>query len=168
MKPAAFFDRDGVLNVDKHYICQPEDLTWIAGAQDAVALLNRLDYYVFVVTNQSGVARGFYRSEQVEALHCFMQQQLHAVGAKIDAFYYCPHHPDHGGPCACRKPQPGMILQAMREYPVNRDRSFLIGDKQSDLQAAVNAGISGYLFSGGNLLTRVEDALRAKQQESVR
>jgi D-glycero-D-manno-heptose 1,7-bisphosphate phosphatase len=159
MKPAAFFDRDGVLNLDKHFVHKIEDFEWLPGAVAAIGLLNHLDYYVFVVSNQSGVARGFYRAAEVEAVHGFMRQELARQGARIDAFYYCPHHPDIDGPCICRKPQPGMLLQAMTDYPVDKYRSFLVGYKPTDVEAARNAGVRGYLFSGGDLLAEIKRIL---------
>jgi D-glycero-D-manno-heptose 1,7-bisphosphate phosphatase len=159
MKPAVFFDRDGVLNIEKHFVYKKEDFEWMPGAVEAIGLLNRRGYYVFVVTNQSGVARGFYRLEDVAALHGFMQEDLSAHGAKIDAFYVCPHHPSAGGPCLCRKPQPGLLLAAMAEYDVDKERSFLLGDKSTDLEAAAKAGIKGYLFCAGNLCEKVKEVL---------
>ncbi|MDR2006942.1 MAG: HAD-IIIA family hydrolase, partial [Acidaminococcales bacterium] len=128
---------------------------------------NRLGYYVFVVTNQSGVARGFYRMEDVDALHAFMNGELAARGAKIDAFYVCPHHPAFGSPCLCRKPRPGLLLAAMDEYAVDKERSFLVGDKNTDLEAAANAGIKGYLFHAGDLCAKVETILRAQNRENL-
>ena len=168
MKPAVFFDRDGVLNIEKRFVHKPEDFEWMPGATDAVGLLNRLGYYVFVVTNQSGVARGFYRMEDVTALHGFMNGELAARGAKIDAFYICPHHPDFGPPCLCRKPQPGLLLAAVDEYAVDKERSFLLGDKKTDTDAAANAGIKGYLFCAGNLCEKVKTILREQNREKIR
>ena len=151
-RPAAFFDRDGVLNEDKDYVSLPGQVTWIDGAKDAIRKLNDEGHYVFVVTNQSGVARGYFDTNRVQALHAWMQQELREAGAHIDAFYFCPHHPDFTGPCDCRKPHPGMILQAMKEWPILKERSFLIGDKRRDVEAAERAGIRGVLFHGGSLL----------------
>lgn len=150
-RPAVFFDRDGVLNVDANYVSLPEEIRWINGAKAAVKRLNDQGYYVFVVSNQSGIARGYYDANRVIALHAWMQQELRALGAYIDAFYICPHHPNFTGACNCRKPEPGMILQAMSEWPVLKDRSFLIGDKTWDVEAAKRAGIRGFLFDGGDL-----------------
>ena len=93
-RPAAFLDRDGVLNVDHGYVYRPEQLEWIAGAREAVRLFNSAGYYVFVKSNQSGVARGFYDEAAVKSFHAHMQDGLSAQGAHIDAFYFCPHHPD--------------------------------------------------------------------------
>lgn len=157
MIPAVFFDRDGVLNEEgAGYVHTREEFFWTEGAKDAIRLANRTGCYVFVVTNQSGVARGYYTREDVLALHAFMQAELAAVGAWIDAFYTCFHHPDLTGPCVCRKPQPGLILQAMAEYPVDKSRSLLIGDRERDIKAAQNAGIPGYLYQGGSILELLE------------
>jgi len=126
-------DRDGVLNEDANYVSLPEEVRWVSGAKSAVKRLNELGYYVFVVTNQAGVARGYYTESSVNALHDWMQQELRGVGGHIDAFYFCPHHPDFTGPCACRKPEPGMILQALNGWPIVQETSFLVGDKEWDV-----------------------------------
>lgn len=150
-RPAAFLDRDGVLNIDRGYANRPDQLEWVAGAPQAVGLLNRAGYTVIVVTNQSGVARGFYGEAAVHQFHAHMQDQLLAHGAHIDAFYYCPHHPkgtvaEFAVPCHCRKPQPGMLEQAAREWPIDLGRSFLIGDKDDDMAAAAAFHIRGIKF----------------------
>jgi len=156
LRPAVFLDRDGVLNVDKGYLYRREDFEWMPGAIAAVKRLNGMGYLVFVVTNQSGVARGYYRENDVTALHAWMNGQLGLHGARIDKFYYCPHHtegsvPEYATACECRKPLPGLILAAFAEWDVDRARSFLVGDKDSDLAAAAAAGIRGYKFAGGDL-----------------
>lgn len=163
--PAIFLDRDGVLNEDTNYVSLPEEVRWIHGAKFAVKRLNDLGYYVFVVTNQAGIARKYYTETTVNALHDWMQQELRSVGAHIDAFYFCPHHPDFTGSCTCRKPEPGMILQALSEWPVIKESSFLIGDKEWDVVAANRAGIKGYLFSGGSLLDTVNSVLSSPNIE---
>jgi D-glycero-D-manno-heptose 1,7-bisphosphate phosphatase len=162
LKPAAFLDRDGVLNRDSGYVWRREDFIWMPGAQRAVKRLNDVGYLVFVVTNQSGVARGLYKPEDVEALHRWVNGELGKSGAHIDAFYYCPHHPDVEQNCDCRKPAPGMLLRAMREFPVDRGLSFMIGDKQIDMEAADAAGVRGLRFDGGDLDALVLSALGAQ------
>ncbi|KAA5606152.1 HAD family hydrolase [Roseospira marina] len=155
-RPAAFLDRDGTLNLDVHYAHRPDQIVWIAGAADALRRLNEAGWWVFVVTNQSGVAQGLYDEDSVQALHAWMAKDLARQGARVDAFYYCPHHPREGAPpyrraCNCRKPAPGMLLQAMADYPVDRARSFMLGDRPRDVEAGEAAGVDSYLYEGGNL-----------------
>lgn len=150
-RPAAFLDRDGVLNVDRDYVHRIDQLEWIDGAAEAIKLLNDAGYLVIVVTNQSGVARGFYEEAAIGVLHAHMQSWLAARGARIDAFYYCPHHPDgkikrFAITCACRKPGIGMLEQAAADRPIDRARSFMIGDKDVDVQAATAFGIRSAKF----------------------
>jgi D,D-heptose 1,7-bisphosphate phosphatase len=163
LRPAAFLDRDGVLNVDHGYVHAIERLDWIAGAPQAVKLLNDAGYRVIVVTNQSGIARGYYDEAAVEAFHVHMQDALAAQGARIDAFYYCPHHPDGtvaalAIKCDCRKPGTGMLEQAAREWPIDRAKSFLIGDKDIDMAAAAAFHIRGVKFDPAN--DRLDDVVR--------
>jgi D-glycero-D-manno-heptose 1,7-bisphosphate phosphatase len=151
LRPAAFLDRDGVLNYDRGYTHRPGDLVMIPGAATAVRLLNEAGYYVFVVTNQGGVARGLYSEAAIEQVHGHMQDILMKEGAHIDAFYYCPHHPEgevkeFAIACRCRKPEPGMLEQAAREWPIERGRSFLIGDRDHDVAAAAAVHIRGIKF----------------------
>lgn len=159
-RPAAFLDRDGVINQDTGYIHRAAEFVWIDGAMETIRYLNQRQYLVFVVTNQAGIARGLYGEADVLALHAWVNAKLAASGAWIDAFYFCPHHPTEGNPayrreCDCRKPAPGMLLRAMREWSVDPANSFLVGDRASDLAAASAAGISGHLFPGGDLLSFV-------------
>ena len=157
VRPALFLDRDGVLNVDHGYVHRWEDFDWIDGAREAVRRFNAAGWLVIVITNQSGIGRGYYTEDEMHALHRRMQAALAEAGAHIDAFYYCPQHPDaanaayrHPDP-PDRKPNPGMLLRALSEWPVDRDRSIMVGDKPADLEAALRAGVRGLLFEGGNL-----------------
>ncbi|WP_293452859.1 HAD family hydrolase [Phenylobacterium sp.] len=167
LTPALFLDRDGVLNEDRGYVYRWEDFRWIAGARETVAAFNRAGWLVIVVTNQSGVGRGYYTEDAMHDLHARMQQDLAAAGGRIDAFYHAPQHPEsrlaayrHPDP-PLRKPNPGMLLQALQDWPIDRDASFLVGDKPSDLEAAMRAGIRSVLFPGGDLMAflRAEDLL---------
>ena len=157
LRPALFLDRDGVLNEDQGYVHRWEDFRWIEGAKAVVAAYNRAGWLVIVVTNQSGVGRGFYSEADMHALHEQMAQDLAQAGGHIDAFYHAPQHPDapldtyrHPDP-PDRKPNPGMILRALSEWPIDKAASVLVGDKPSDLEAALRAGIRGVLFPGGDL-----------------
>jgi len=157
LRAALFLDRDGVLNEDQGYVHRWEDFRWIEGARETVAAFNRAGWLVIVVTNQSGVGRGYYSEADMHALHARMAQDLAEAGGRIDAFYHAPQHPDapmdayrHPDP-PDRKPNPGMILRALGEWPIDRAASVLVGDKPSDLEAALRAGIRGVLFPGGDL-----------------
>ena len=163
-RPAVFFDRDGVLNHDSGYTFETHKLEWIEGAREAVKAVNDAGYFAFVITNQSGVARGYYEEHHVVALHRWMADQMALVGAHIDAFEYCPDHPDGTVARYCRmsdrrKPGPGMITDLAQRFPIDMTRSMVIGDKPSDLDAARAAGLPGHLFEGGNLEAFVRQRL---------
>lgn len=155
-RPAVFFDRDGTINADEGYTVRPDDLVFLPGAVAAVKRVNDLGWYAFLVTNQSGVARGLFTEGDVQAFHAHMQNQLRAAGAHLDDIRYCPHHPDgtvapYARACACRKPRPGMLLDLMAAWPVLREQSLLVGDADTDMQAAHGAGLRGIRYDGGNL-----------------
>jgi D-glycero-D-manno-heptose 1,7-bisphosphate phosphatase len=158
-RPALFLDRDGVLNEDPGYVYRVEDFVWIPGAREAIAAFKAAGWWVFVVTNQSGVGRGYYTEADVAVLHAHMQAELARVGAGIDAYYHCPDHPQaeieayrHPDPPR-RKPNPGMLLEAISQWPVDLTRSVMVGDKDADLEAGRRAGVAlGLKFGGGNLL----------------
>jgi D,D-heptose 1,7-bisphosphate phosphatase len=163
-RPAAFLDRDGVINRDLGYVHRPDQIEWIPGAQEGVRRLNDLGYRVVVVTNQAGVAHGYYSEDNVIALHAWIQKELTARGAFIDAFYFCPYHPNarverlranHND----RKPNAGMIFRALSDMQIDKHHSFLIGDKDSDIDCANRAGIKGFLFTGGNLAAFLDDCV---------
>ena len=166
IRPAAFLDRDGVLNEDYGHIGTSDRWKWSEGAIDAVRRLNDAGYYVFVVTNQAGIAKGKYSVEDYWRLRDFVRGELFCEHAQIDDERFCPYHPDGTldewrGPSDWRKPAPGMLTDLLAVWPVDRQRSFLIGDQLSDLKAAAAAGIRAHLFSGGNLATFVEAILKS-------
>jgi len=164
-RPALFLDRDGVLNVDKGHVGTVDRFEWIPGARVSVKAANDAGQFVFVVTNQAGIAKGHYTEADMHTLHAHMQQELRAIGAHVDAIRYCPMHPDgvvpsFRGSSDWRKPEPGMILDLLAQWPVDGARSLLVGDKPSDLEAGRRAGVASCLFEGGRL-DQFIDALRS-------
>jgi len=155
---AVFLDRDGVLNIDHGYVHDPAALEWVAGAREAVAALTRAGLKLIVVTNQSGIGRGYFDEPAMDRFHAAMQADLTAVGGRIDAFYFAPHHEDavleayRVADHPDRKPNPGMILRGLAAFGLRPDEAVLIGDKDTDVEAARRAGVEGLLFPGGDLL----------------
>jgi D,D-heptose 1,7-bisphosphate phosphatase len=154
---ALFLDRDGVINVDHGYVGTRDRFEWMPGACEAIRAATDAGWHVFVITNQSGVARGLYDEAAVMALHDWMMDEVRRAGGTIDDIRYCPFHPDGVVPAYrkvsdWRKPSPGMLLDLMRAWELECDRCLLIGDQDSDMAAAEAAGIEALRFSGGNLL----------------
>jgi D-glycero-D-manno-heptose 1,7-bisphosphate phosphatase len=153
---AVFLDRDGTLNVETHYLHEPEKLVFFPDTAAALRLLHGAGFKLIVVTNQAGVARGYYTEQDVVNFHRYFNRELEKQGAHIDAFYYCPHHPEHGigkyrTVCHCRKPDTGMFEQAERDLPLplDREHSFMIGDKRIDTEAGHNFGVRSILVGTG-------------------
>ncbi|MCC8403296.1 D-glycero-beta-D-manno-heptose 1,7-bisphosphate 7-phosphatase [Paraburkholderia sp. MMS20-SJTN17] len=150
---ALFLDRDGVINEDFGYVHRKEDCVFIGGIFELVRTANRAGYLVAVVTNQAGIARGYYTEAQFGDFMRWMQGEFLSRRARIDRVYYCPHHPEAGvgefrKTCACRKPQPGMLEGARGEFDLDMQASILVGDKESDMDAAQRAGVGRrYLFA---------------------
>ncbi len=154
MAKAVFLDRDGTINIELEFLHRPEDFVFIPGAPQAIRLFNDAGFVVIVVTNQSGIARGYYDEAAVHRLHNHVDAELARFGARVDAYYFCPHHPeygigDYGKECECRKPKPGMLFRAAADFSLNLAESYMIGDKLLDVQAGLNAGCRSLLVSTG-------------------
>jgi D-glycero-D-manno-heptose 1,7-bisphosphate phosphatase len=146
---AIFLDRDGTINIEKNYLYKIEDWEWIPGAIEAICSFRGAGYAVVIVTNQAGIARGFYSEEDLLRLNKFISEQLAAYGTRIDAFYHCPHHPEFTGECECRKPKAGMLLRAAEELNLDLTQSWMIGDQITDIQAAEAAGVKSLMVRAG-------------------
>jgi histidinol-phosphate phosphatase family protein len=161
-RPTIFLDRDGVLNKKPRraeYVAQWEEFRWLPGAKEALRLLNQAGYRVIIISNQAGVARGAMTCEALAVLHRQMYAEVQDSGGRIDAIYYCPHGWDAG--CECRKPKPGLLFQAQRDFNLNLSRVLFVGDDERDLQAAAAAGCQGVSISGdAGLLDVVTQVLR--------
>jgi len=141
MNPALFLDRDGVINEEINYLYKIEDFVFIPEIFNICNFYQQNGYKIIVITNQAGIARGLYTEEDLSVLNNWMTEQFSKKGINIDKIYHCPHHPDFTGYCECRKPNPGMIFKAAEELNIDIRRSVLIGDKDSDFKAGINAGI---------------------------
>lgn len=150
-----FLDRDGTINEDSGYVGDPKEVVLIPGAASAIRRLNDLRIKVMVVTNQAGVARGYYSEEDVRRTNEHIAELLAREGARVDGFYYCPHHkegtvPRYRIPCACRKPQPGMLLRAASDFGVDLGRSYIVGDALTDMSAGAQVGAKKVLVLTGH------------------
>lgn len=160
---AIFFDRDGTLNIDTGYLADPKDFRWTPGAKEAVRYANEKGYLAIVITNQSGVARGYFKEEAVTALHNYMNEELQKQGAHLDALYYCPHLKGakikkYDKDCNCRKPKPGLIQKALAAHHIDPAISYMVGDSPRDITCATAAGVRAILYDGGNLLETLKKA----------
>lgn len=148
-KPAIFLDRDGTINIEKNYLHRIEDWQWISGAKEVIKQLKNSGYLIVVISNQAGIARNMYNIDDVNKLHDFANSELKKIGTGIDAFYFCPHHPDFTGLCECRKPSPQMILRAAKDLNIDLEKSWMIGDKKIDIDAGKAAGAKTILVRTG-------------------
>ncbi|MFV0590321.1 MAG: D-glycero-alpha-D-manno-heptose-1,7-bisphosphate 7-phosphatase [Draconibacterium sp.] len=145
-RKALFLDRDGTINIDKDYLFRIEDFEFQPGIFELLKKYSDLDYLIFIITNQSGIARGYYNENDYLQLTKWITEQLAAKGIHVEKVYHCPHHPEITGKCECRKPKPGLIVQALNEYDIDPKLSVLIGDKERDILAGKNAGIGKNLY----------------------
>lgn len=154
---AVFLDRDGVLNRELgRYVCGPEDLEVLPGVPAALKRLREKGYLLIVVTNQAGIARGLYTHETLRRMHEKLEEELARAGVRLDAIYYSPQHPDHSGRSLCRKPGPLMLEKAMARFGIDPSRSYFIGDRERDMQAAAAAGVKGILIPSNSSLLAAE------------
>jgi D-glycero-D-manno-heptose 1,7-bisphosphate phosphatase len=166
LNKAVFLDRDGLINVDYINVHKIEDWKWINNAREAIKYCNDNGYLVIVITNQSGIAKGLFTEDDVKKLHNFANEELAKIGAHIDAFYYCPHHIEgtvepYNIECECRKPKPGLILQACKDFDIDVTQSYMAGDKERDTDCGKNAGCKGTcLFDGVDLLKSIKEMLQ--------
>lgn len=159
---AVFLDRDGTINEEITYLSRPDQLRLLDGAAEAIRLLNQAAFKVVIVTNQAGVARGYFSEETVREIHWALENMLGENGAHVDAIYYCPHHPSAGlgvykADCQCRKPKPGMLEKASAELGLDLCQAFVVGDKISDLQAGRAVGCHNILVRTGYGLESEKD-----------
>jgi D-glycero-D-manno-heptose 1,7-bisphosphate phosphatase len=163
-RAALFLDRDGVVNVDHGYVCSPEHTEFVDGIFELVAAANRCGLAVVVITNQAGIARGYYTEQDFHRYMAWVREQFRLRNARLDAVYYCPHHPTAGvgeylRVCECRKPAPGMLLAAQRELGLDLGASLLIGDTPTDIEAGQAAGVGRNLLLGCAALPSLRDAV---------
>lgn len=165
-KPKALFlDRDGVVNVDHGYVSKPQDFEFIDGVFSACQRFQQAGYKIVIVTNQSGIGRGYYSEADFNQLTEWMVQAFKSHQVDISAVYFCPHHPTNAKPeylqeCDCRKPEPGMLLQAIAEFGIDPNSSIMVGDKSSDMLAAASAGIGNkYLVKSGQCFAKQVEKL---------
>ena len=172
MRPALFLDRDGVINHDIGYLFRKQDFRFVDGILPFIRRWVAQGYLPIIVTNQSGIARGYYTSDDVNALHTWLQQQFSEAGLPHIPYYFCPHHPVLGpagvaSDCDCRKPKPGMFLQAISEHNVDASRSIMVGDKLTDIEAARSAGVNTCILVSDKELTAPADVMRIKRLSSL-
>ena len=162
MNRAIFLDRDGVVNFDVRYAHEPEKIKLKPFFAEGLQALHKAGFLAVVVTNQGGVALGMYEAEAVHACHNKLQELLMPFGKKIDGFYFCPHHTKVHQDCSCRKPKPGMFFRAARDLDIDVSRSYMVGDRISDLEAGRNAGcIQGFLVDSFYYASHEPKALAA-------
>lgn len=161
MRKAIILDRDGTINVEKDYLHKIEDFEFEKGVIEGLKILSNLGYIFVVVTNQSGIARGYYTEDDLVVLNNHIKDILKKEGINIEKFYYCPHHPEKGIgkyklDCNCRKPNTGMLDEAVKEFNIDRSQSFMVGDNISDIEAGINAHMTSVLVTTGHGKEHIE------------
>ncbi len=168
MKQALFLDRDGVINIEKEYLYKISDFEFIDGVFDTCQYFQNQGYLIIIITNQAGIARGKYTENDFANLTQWMLAKFTQKGILISQVYHCPHHPKFTGECICRKPNPGMLVEAQKTFKIDLGKSILVGDKESDIQAGINAGItqtilvrSGHIINEANTqATQIIDSIK--------
>lgn len=161
MQKALFLDRDGVVNVEKNYLHKIEDFELVDGIVEVCRTYQERGYRILIVTNQSGISRGYYTEDDFALLSGWMVEYFKRFGVTISRIYHCPHHESIDGICECRKPEPGMFLQAQKEYKLDMPYSVMIGDNERDIEASLKAGV------GENILLS-SDAIESKADRIIR
>lgn len=157
MSKALFLDRDGVINKEKNYLYKIENFEFIDGVFETCKYFQEKGYLIIIITNQAGIARGKYTEDDYQILTDWMIKEFEKKDIKISKVYHCPHHPDFSGECECRKPNPGMIIQAQKDFDIDLSQSILVGDKNSDIEAGINAGIKmNYLVETGHKIDDIK------------
>lgn len=159
MQKALFLDRDGVVNVEKNYLHKPEDVEFVEGIVEVCRAYQEKGYLVIIVTNQSGIARGYYSEEDFHHLSRWMIERMGELGVTITKIYHCPHHEEISGACDCRKPEPGMLLSAQKDYGIDMASSVMIGDSERDITAARRAGVGTSILLSANAASSEADRI---------
>lgn len=168
-KKVIIMDRDGTINLDKGYVYKEEDFHFLEGVPEAIKMFHELGYLVIVITNQSGVARAYYKEQDVLKLHSYVNTLLSNYDTRIDGFYFCPHHPEgvvkeYRKDCSCRKPETGLFLKAIDEFDIDIKNSWAIGDNERDVLPAISLGMNAAIINSENKkLENVSSFLCIKQ-----
>ncbi len=163
-RPALFLDRDGVINIEKNYLYKQEDFEFIDGIFELGDYFQKEGYTIVIVTNQSGICRGYYSEEEFKKLTRWMEAEFAKRGIKIAKTYHCPHHPDFTGSCSCRKPEAGMFLQAQKDFSLDLPKSVMVGDKPSDIEAAKRAGVEECYLYDGKEVASLKDIIKLHKE----
>jgi len=168
MNKALFLDRDGVINIEKDYLYKIDDFEFIDGIFELCSYYQAKNYKIIVVTNQSGIARKYYTENDFDILSQWMIQEFYKKKINITAIYHCPHHPNISGECSCRKPKPGMLFDAYKYYNIDLANSIIIGDKERDIEAGLNAGLKEtYLFDSEETILESKATKIVKKLEDI-